>query len=138
VITEEIKSIKSERRDLKKFGITMGVVLGLLGGLFLGRGSNYYVYFFLLAAVFLSLGLAAPVFLKPIHKVWMTLSVLLGWLMTRVILTVLFYLVITPIGLLLRLFGKDFLNLKLDRNRDSYWIPTKTVKFERKDYERQF
>ena len=138
MITEEIKSIKSEKRDLKKFGITMGVVLGLLGGLFLGRGSNYYFYFLLLAAVFLSLGLTVPVFLKPIHKIWMTLSVLLGWLMTRVILTVLFYLVITPIGLLLRLFGKDFLNLKLDRNRDSYWIPTKTVKFERKDYERQF
>ena len=110
MITEEIKSIKSEKRDLKKFGITMGVVLGLLGGLFLGRGSNYYFYFLLLAAVFLSLGLTVPVFLKPIHKIWMTLSVLLGWLMTRVILTVLFYLVITPIGLLLRLFGKDFLN----------------------------
>lgn len=50
----------------------------------------------------------------------------------------LFYLVVTPIGLLARLFSKDFLNLKFNRNADSYWIPKGEVKFERSNYERQF
>jgi hypothetical protein len=55
-----------------------------------------------------------------------------------VILSVLFYLVVTPIGLLGRLFGKGFLDLKFNRNVDSYWIPKAKVKLEKSDYERQF
>jgi len=138
VIIEEIKNIKSGKRELRKFGITVGIVLGLLGGLFLWRGRDTYSYFLILSAAFLLLGLVVPILLKPIHKVWMTLAVLLGWLMTRVILSVLFYLVVTPIGLLARLFRKDFLELKFNGNGDSYWIPKGKVKFERSDYERQF
>lgn len=138
MIIEEIKHIKSERSDLRKFGTTMGVVLSLLGGLLLWRDHNCYFYLFILSAIFLFFGLTLPVVLKPVHKIWMTLSLLLGWLMTRVILTVLFYLIITPIGLLLRLFGKDFLTLKFEKNKKSYWIPKQTVKCEKSDYERQF
>lgn len=136
MIIEEIKSTKSERAELRSFGITIGIVLGLLGGLFLWRGKDYFPYFFILSAAFLLLGLVVPIALKVIHKVWMTLAMLLGLLMTRVILSLLFYLVVTPIGLLARLFGKDFLNLK--KNADSYWIPKNAVKFERSNYERQF
>lgn len=138
MIIEAIKNIKSGRSDLRKFGITVAIILGVLGGLFLWRGRDYYSYFLMLSAVFLLLGLVVPVLLKPIHKVWMTLAVLLGGLMTRVILSVLFYVVVTPIGLFARLFGKNFLDLKFDRNADSYWIPKGKVKFERSDYERQF
>jgi len=138
VIIEEIKNIKSGKRELRKFGIVVGIVLGLLGVLFLWRGKDTYSYFLILSAAFLILGLAVPILLKPIHKVWMTLAELLGWLMTRVILSVLFYLVVTPIGLLARLSGKDFLDSKFDRNANSYWIPKGTVKFEKSNYERQF
>jgi hypothetical protein len=139
VIIEEIKNIKSGRRELQRFGITMSIVLGLIGGLFLWREKGYYSYFLMLSTAFLLLGLTVPILLKPIHKVWMTLAVLLGWLMTRVILGVLFYLVVTPIGLLLRLLGKDVLDLKSNRNAvDSYWIPRNISKFETKNYENQF
>ncbi len=138
MIIEEIKNIKSGKRELRKFGIVVGIVLGLLGVLFLWRGKDTYSYFLILSAAFLILGLAVPILLKPIHKVWMTLAELLGWLMTRVILSVLFYLVVTPIGLLARLSGKDFLDSKFDRNANSYWIPKGTVKFEKSNYERQF
>ncbi len=138
MIIEEIKNIKSGRRELRKFGITVGIVLGLLGGLFFWRGRDYYFYFLILSAALLLLGFVVPILLKPIHKVWMTLALLLGWLMTRVILSVLFYLVVTPIGLFGRLFGKGFLDLKFNRNVDSYWIPKAKVKLEKSDYERQF
>lgn len=138
MIIEEIKNIESGRRELRKFGITVGIVLGLLGGLFFWRGRDYYFYFLILSEALLLLGLVVPILLKPIHKVWMTLALLLGWLMTRVILSVLFYLVVTLIGLLLRLLGKDVLELKFKRNGDSYWIPKKEMKSERRNYEKQF
>ena len=58
--------------------------------------------------------------------------------MTRVILTVLFCLVVTPTGILARMFGKHFLDIKFDRNVDSYWIARKSAAVERKSYENQF
>lgn len=138
MIVEEIRNIKSGRKELRKFGITFGIVLGLLGGLFFWRGKEHYSYFFILSVAFGLLGLIVPVVLKPVYKGWMTLAVLLGWLMTRVILIVLFYVVVTPIGILARSFGKDFLQLKFDRNTDSYWIPKGTLGSERGRYENQF
>ncbi len=138
MIIEEIRNIKTGKRELRKFGITVGIVSCLLGGLFLWRGRDYYSYFLILSAALLLLGLAVPILLKPIYKVWMTLAVLLGYLMTRVILSVLFFLVVTPIGLLGRLFGKNFLDLKFNRNANSYWTHKESKGFERSEYERQF
>lgn len=140
MIIEEIRSIRSGRKELKQFGITIGVVLGLLGLLFLWREKDYYPYLLMLSVVFLLLGLVLPTVLKPVQKIWMTLAVLLGWFITRVILNILFYLMFTPIGLLGRLFGKGFLDLKFSRisNVDSYWIPKGKVEFDRTDYEKQY
>ena len=138
MIVEEIKNIKSGKSDLRKFGITMGIVLILLGGLFLWREKGYYFYFFIIAAAFVVPGLAVPFVLKPIHAVWMTMSIILSWIMTRVILSVLFYLVVTPTRLLAKLLGKQFLDLKIDKNASSYWIPKKELKLDKADYEKQF
>lgn len=139
MVGETIKNTKSAGAELRRFGVTVGIVLGLLGGLFWWRGRNYYFYFLILSAAFLLLGLVVPIALKPIHKVWMGLAMLLGLLMTRVILCLLFYLVVTPIGILARLFGKDFLNSNFNKNAaDSFWIPRKTARFERSTYEKQF
>lgn len=138
MIAEEIKNIKSGTSDLRKFGITMAIVLILLGGVFLWREKSYYLYFFILAAVFIVPGLAVPVALKPVHTAWMTISIVLGWIMTRVILGVLFYLVITPTGWLARLFGEHFLDLKIDKGAKSYWIRRKELQSSKSDYEKQF
>ena len=138
MIIEEIKNIKSGKSNLRQFGITMGIVLILFGGLFLWRDKDYYIYLFIIATVFMILGLAVPFVLKPIHKVWMTISIILGWIMTRVILSILFYLVVTPTSWLARLFGKQFLDLKIDKNARSYWIPKKELKLNKADYEKQF
>lgn len=138
MIVEEIKSIKSGKSDLRQFGITMGIVLILFGGLFLWLDKDYYIYLFIIAAAFIIIGLAVPFILKPIHKVWITISIILGWIMTRVILSVLFYLVVTPTRCLARLFGKQFLDLKIDKNVSSYWISKEKQKLNKADYERQF
>lgn len=139
MITEEIKNIKSGKRELRKFGITMAIAFVLMGGFSWWRGKDYSFIFLGLATVFIFLALAIPSLLKPIHKMWMTLAVLMSWFMTRVTLSVLFYLGITPIGFMARLFGKDFLGLKFNKNTaNSYWIPKERRKLEKDDYERQF
>ncbi|MBL7129783.1 MAG: hypothetical protein ISS45_00015 [Candidatus Omnitrophica bacterium] len=138
MIIEGIRNIKSGKKELRQFGVTLGIVLGLLGGLFLLRQKDCYFYFFIFSAVFLFLCLIAPIVLKPVQKVWMSLAIIIGWFVTRVILTVLFYLVVTPISILARVVGKDFLDLRFDRNAKSYWIPKKLTKFDKRSCENQF
>ena len=83
-------------------------------------------------------GLILPTILKPLNKIWMILAVILGWFMSRLILFILFYIVITPIGFFLKLLGKDFLHRKIDNNSHSYWETREKKLAEQIDYERQF
>ena len=138
MIIEEIKKIKSEKKELRQFGITMGIVLALLAGLLFWREKDNYFYLLILSILFFFIGLALPVTLKPLHKIWMTLATLIGWFVTRLIMIILFYLVVTPIGLLTRLCGKDFLDTKFKKNTNSYWVPRKTIKYDKGNYENQF
>lgn len=138
MLIEEIKNIKSGRSDLRKFGITVGIVVGLIGGLLLWKDRGSYPYFLTISVFLIVSGILFPKVLLPLQRVWMTIAVIMGWFMTRVILSILFYLVFTPIGLIARLMGKEFLELKIDKRRDSYWIYRKEKPYDRRDYERQF
>ncbi len=138
MIIEEIRNIKSGKREVRQFGLTVGIILGLLGGLFFLRQRDYYPYFLILSFMLLFLGLTSPILLKPIQKIWMTLAVSIGWVMTRVILSLLFYLVVTPIGILVKMLGKSLLDTKFDTNEDSYWIAREPAKFDKRSYENQF
>lgn len=138
MIVEEIRTIKSNKNDLRTFGITIGIVLGLLGMWLLWRDKGGSYYLLVGSTAFVALSIIFPLLLKPVHKVWMSLAIILGWVMTRVILIILFYLVVTPTGLLVRLCGKDLLNLTYDKNAKSYWIKRKGVTLDKKRYENQF
>jgi hypothetical protein len=67
------------------------------------------------------LALGAPGLLQPVHKGWMRLAEALGWLNTRVLLSIVYYLMMTPLGVAMRLLGKDPLDRRL-HDRASYWI----------------
>jgi hypothetical protein len=137
VILEEIKNIKSEKKDLRNFGITFGVVLGILAGALWWKGKDTYSVFAILSAAFFLAGFLLPKLLTPLQKVWMTFAVILGFVMTRIILSILFYVVFTLIGGLSRLFGKQFLDLKIDGSQQSYWIK-RQKKVDKTAYEKQF
>ncbi len=83
-------------------------------------------------------GVVWPRALKWVYIAWMSAAFVLGFVMAHVILTLLFFLVITPTGLVARLTGKDFLSLKLDRAAKSYWLPRPQKPKRAADYERQF
>ena len=136
-MVEEIKNIRLAKKDLKSFGVIIGIILSLFGLFLFYKQIDYFIYFVSVGLTFLSLGLIAPKILKPIYKVWMTFAVIIGWIMTRLILSVLFYSVITGIAILTRIIGKDFLNLKVN-NRESYWNNRDSDYELNQDYEKQF
>lgn len=133
----ELNSIKSSRKDLKNFGFVIGFILLIICIFLLVRGKDSFIYFFSIGSILIILGGITPVILKPIYKIWMVFAVIIGWIMTRVILSVLFFSIITTIGIFTRLIGKDFLNLR-SKNNESYWnIRNKEYELNQ-DYEKQF
>tara|TARA_B100001989_G_scaffold250031_1_gene226396 strand:- start:870 stop:1280 length:411 start_codon:yes stop_codon:yes gene_type:complete len=134
---EEIKKIKSTKKDFKHFGLTIGLILFLIGVFLYYKEIESSLYIFTIGTIFIFLALIAPSILKPIYKIWMVFAVVIGWIMTRLILSILFYTIITGIGILTRLIGKDFLNLKL-KDQESYWNIRDNEHELNQDYEKQF
>jgi hypothetical protein len=135
---EEIKNIKSEKREFRKFGITIGVFLMVLAGFLFWRGKDSFEILLVIGSALLVLGFVIPIVLKPIYWIWMVFAAILGWIMTRVILSLLFFVVITPIGLFSRLFGGKFLDFEWDKSKDSYWNVRPQKQKNNEEYERQF
>ena len=136
-IREDIKQLKTGPRDLRKFGLLVGGVLAALGILYLRRKARY-PWFLILGIVLLAFGVVLPRVLKYVYIAWMTLAIGLGFLMAHVILTLFFFLIITPLGLVARVVGKDFLNLKLDKQAATYWIRREQRIRTQANYEQQF
>ena len=114
---------RTETQRLRAFGLVMAVAFGLLGGLLVWRGREWGEILWYVAGAFLVGGLLVPKALGPIERLWMALARVMGTVMTAVILTLTFFLVITPMGVVLRLMGKDLLALKRDPRAGTYWVP---------------
>ena len=135
---EEIKNIKSEKSDLRKFGITIGVILLIIAGFLLWKEKESFQILLTFGVTLCIFGIVIPFILKPIYWVWMIFAIILGWFMTRVILSLLFYVVFTSIGLTLRLFGKQFLDLRWEKSKDSYWNFRNSELLQKENYQKQF
>jgi len=139
MILEEIRQLKTGSRELRKFGLLVGGVFTALGSILWARGKGHFVYFLTPGVLLLALGWLFAKGLKPVYVAWMSLAIVLGFLISNVILTIFFFLVITPIGLVARCLGKDFLRLKLDRSAKTYWLPVERRGAKSPaEYERQY
>ncbi|MGE5683125.1 MAG: SxtJ family membrane protein [Bacillota bacterium] len=139
MILEEIKNISSSKKDLRKFGLSVGIVFGLTGLLIMFKsGGATYPYFLAAAALLVIPALVFPGMLKPLQKFWMGLAIILGWFSTRIILSLLYYLVITPTGVIMKLRGKDLLDEKIEKGKTSYWNLREVKPYDPKESERQF
>ena len=134
---EEIKNIPNSKKDIRSFGITIGIILFIISGLLMYYEKEIFQTIAVLASALIGLGLVLPMLLKPIYFVWMVFAAILGWLMTRVILSVVFYLIMTPIGLITKLLGEDFLALRKVES-DSYWNYRDSSEETSQNYEKQF
>ena len=135
---EEIKDIKSTRKELREFGLTIGIILVILGSVALWRGKEIYPYLLGIGALFIILGFTLSQVLKPLQKTWMSFSIIIGFFVSRIILFILFFAVLTPIGLITRLLGKDILDQGIDRTRQSYWHDRTSEIENKKSYENQY
>ena len=137
-IHSDLKKLRTGARDLRKFGLIVGGVFILLGLLLLLRHRSSYVVFCGTGALLMAFGVIWPRALKYVYIAWMALAFTLGFVMSNVILTLFFFLFVTPIGLVARLFRKDFLARKGDSQAASYWIQYKREVRSADTYERQF
>ena len=123
-------------RELRKFGMLFAAIFAVLATYFFFRESDAWLWFAGAAVLFSLTGTLAPRILRPIYTGWMKFAFVLGWVNTRLLLGVFFYLIITPIGVVMKLFGKDLLDQKLDRSAKTYW--RKRGPFDPKQMEHQF
>lgn len=130
--------IDSSRPAVRKFGLLFAGICSLVGGYLLYAGSPAWKYLAGGVVFFLGTGLFGYPVLRPVYVIWMKFALILAWINTRILLGVFFYLIITPTGLLMRLFGKDFLSERIDRKAKSYWIPREQGTLGKSRYERMF
>ena len=135
---EELKSIKGEIKDFRNFGIIGGAIALTVAGLFFWKENNWFLAVLGAGTFLLVCGMVLPYILKPFYRAWMIFALALGWIMTRVFLCLLFYGIFTPIGTIARAAGKQFLDLKWDKTRISYWNDRSAEQREMTDYEKQF
>jgi hypothetical protein len=137
-LRNEIKELKTGARELRNFGLLVGGVFAALGVILLLRHRPAAPYLLGIGGFLILFGLVAPRALKYIYLVWMSFAIVLGLVVSGILLTLFFFVVITPIGWVARAFGNDFLSLKLDRNAASYWLPRERKAKKPSEYERQF
>lgn len=111
-----------EGSSSRSFGLVFTIFFLVVALLPLLRGHGMRLWALGLAGVFLILALATPKLLAPLNRLWTRFGMLLHQIVSPVALGVLFYGVVTPTGLLMRLAGKDPLRLRLDKSANSYWI----------------
>jgi hypothetical protein len=106
----------------RSFGLVFAVVFAAWAGHLAYQGKTTWMFVAPLAVVFGVAGLLNAGWLSPLNKLWMKFGHLLSLIVAPVALGILFFLVIAPIGFLARGFGKDFLRVKKDTGKSSYWI----------------
>ena len=123
-VREEIYNLDLSKKSVRKFGLLVGVVLILIAAwMFLKhRFENTRLLLSAIGILLILLGVLIPSLLKGVYRFWMGIAFAIGWIVSRILLIILFYIIITPTGLLLRLFGKDLLDIKSKNKRESYWI----------------
>jgi hypothetical protein len=105
----------------RSFGIVFFVVFLLVSLYPLINGDNVRFWSLAISGIFLILGILNSNLLTPLNKIWFKFGILLGRIISPIVMGIIFFLVVTPIAFIMRLLGKDLLNLKYSDNQ-SYWI----------------
>ena len=132
--------MNKERKNLLTFGYGLAEILTFLSvknGLKHGFGPFHFI-FLGLAVILLILTLTYSPWLKEIYIRWMKVAHLIGNTVQFVVLTVIYYLVFTPVSIFLKLTGKDFLGLKIEKEKSSYWNIRPKKVFDPNTYTKQF
>lgn len=136
-IHEDEVKVGSDRSFCLVFSCFFAIIVGFK--LYFGSGINNWIYFFGGGSiVFLVVAFTVPQFARPLNKLWFRFGLLLHKLISPIIMSLIFFLTVTPVGLVMRMVGKRPLNLKFDQNVDSYWTHRDPPSLEAGSFKNQF
>tara|TARA_E500000178_G_C16885795_1_gene691146 strand:- start:191 stop:580 length:390 start_codon:yes stop_codon:yes gene_type:complete len=127
-----MKSNKIKIGSNRSFGIVFFIVFLIVALYPLLNDNPLRLWSLIIALIFLVLGLIKSNILTPLNILWMKFGMFLGVFISPIIMGIIFFLVVTPIGLIMRLFGKDLLNLKKNKTQ-SYWLAREKIKSSMKN-----
>ena len=109
----------------RSFGLLFFIVFLILGAWPLKNSGNLNYYLVGVSGIFLVLGLKNSKLLSPLNKAWIKFGEILGSIIAPIIMAFVYFIFLTPISLIVRVFGKDLLGVKFNKKIDSYWIKRK-------------
>ena len=109
----------------RSFGILFFAVFLILCLWPLKSGSNLNFYFLITSVIFLILGILNSKLLSPFNKVWIKFGEILGLIIAPIVMGIVYFVILTPVSLIVRMFGKDLLGLKFKKDNETYWIKRK-------------
>ena len=116
----------------RSFGLLFFVVFLIFGLWPLKNSLDPNLYLISISAVFLILGLTNSKILSPLNKLWIKFGEILGMVIAPLVMALVYFIVLTPVSLTVRIFGKDLLGLKFLKKKDSYWINRKKKRLSMK------
>ncbi len=139
-IRDGLNQLPQDNRSLQKFAGVLSSALLLAGAFlfFVKRDAGTTLWIVALILLLLAIALFRTRWLRPLHLAWMAFAFALGGLVSRLLLTLLFYLILTPLGLMLRLFGKDFMQRKAQKKGAGFWIRRPEGEKNKESYRRLF
>ena len=120
----QTESLQLDNQDLRKFGITTGIIFAILFGLFLPWvfNHNYPKWPWIVCLVLSLWGLLIPATLAPVYRGWMKFGSVLGWINSRIILGFVFFTLFLVAGIIMRIIGKDPMSRKMDVEAETYRV----------------
>ena len=106
----------------RSFGLLFFIVFIVVGLWPVIKGETANIYLILISLFFLIFGLINSKILSPFNKAWIKLGEILGLIIAPIIMALVYFIILTPISLIVRIFGKDLLSLKFLKEQDTYWI----------------
>ena len=116
----------------KSFGIIFSIVFLIIAIYPLLKHSDIKIWSLVISIIFLILGLTNSKILTPLNKLWFKIGIFLGKIFSPIIMGMIFFFIVTPIGIFMRLLKKDLLNLRFNKN-ESYWIKKSEIKSRMKN-----
>ena len=109
----------------RSFGILFFIVFLILSLWPLKSGNNLNLYFLITSGIFLILGALNSKLLSPLNKAWIKFGEILGLIIAPIVMVLVYFVILTPVSLIVRFFGKDLLGLKFKNENETYWIKRK-------------
>ena len=131
------KSKFDDKKEWRKFGFTLAVILAILAAINGFRGHDAYPFLLGMGAGAALFAAAVPIVLKPVYIFFLYLGEVLGWVMTRVILSILFFVILTPVSWLSKLSGKKYFAMRPGASKETYWEDV-TEPTDVEHYEKQY